>query len=158
MPTPQPQPPPRTTGNAPYASRKCRSKTSSRQAALKCSRAARQPHAQSTGGKLWAGSLLWCLPNVHAHIRRSKAFHATAQTQAIEARAAWRRRHHRNRRPPTPERSIAHHLHGALPRLALSYASTKLGTPGRVVATTPQTIAGTSLRRGPNLGRRGCGL
>lgn len=57
------------------------------------------------------------LPDVHAHIRGPKAFHATAQTQAIKARDAWRRKHHRNRRLPDVRKSMARHFLGAIPHL-----------------------------------------
>ena len=58
------------------------------------------PSARSAGGELWEGLLRWCLPNVHTHIRRPGAFDATAQARAVEARAAWRRRHHRTTNSP----------------------------------------------------------
>ena len=77
---------------------------------------------------------------------------------ALKARAAWRRRHHRNRQPTDARLQMARHLPGAIPRQALTNARPKLGTPGSVLATTPQPPAGTSLTRGPGWGRRGRGL
>ena len=77
---------------------------------------------------------------------------------ALKARAAWRRRHHGNRQPTDARLPMARHLPGAIPRQALTNARPKLGTPGSVLATTPQPPAGTSLTRGPGWGRRGRGL
>ena len=74
--------------------------------------------------------------------------------RTIQARAAWRRRHNRNRRPPKTGGPMALHLPDAIPRRALTYARTRLGTPGSVRATSPLSPAETSLARGPGWGRQ----
>ena len=124
-------------------------------AAFKRGQVARRPNAQSAGSKLWVGSLRLCLPTVQAHNRRPGALDVTAHTQDHSGPGSLATK--APPQSPTPPKTggqMALHLPDAIPRRALTYARTRLGTPGSVRATSPLSPAETSLARGPGWGRQ----